>query len=70
MPLKLELNVGDDRFLAEGDFQIQEAVDAVKEWGRLVGLAPGQEEVDALTSRLKKSTDTLKSTVDAHPSTT
>lgn len=66
MPLKLEITVGDDEFHAEGDFTMADAVPALKEWGRLIGLPPGQEDIAALTDRLKANNDTLTAIVNAH----
>lgn len=70
MPLKLELTVGNDTFNVDGDFTITDAVPAIKEWGRLIGLPAGQKEVDAITGRLKQSNDALQTVVDETPKET
>lgn len=66
MPLKLEISVGENEFRADGDFTLADAVPAIKEWGRLIGLPPGQEAIDSLATRLKQNNDALQTAVDAH----
>ena len=67
MPLKLEITVGPDKFTADGDFTIETVVPAIKEWGRLIGLPAGQEEIDVLTDRLKQNNDALQTVVNQTP---
>ena len=66
MALKLTVSVGPDKFEVEGDFDLPDAVPALTQWGRLIGLAPGQAEVDELTQRLKSNNDALSTTVSTH----
>ena len=66
MPLKLEITVGDDKFNLDGDFTIDAVVPALKEWGRLIGLPPGQAEIDQITDRVSDSTERLHSAVESN----
>jgi len=64
--MKIELRVNDDTFSAEGEFTVAESIPAIKEWGRLVGLPPQQEDVDALTAAVKEHNDALETVVSTN----
>ena len=67
MPLTVQLVVGGDSFKAEGDFTIESVVPAIKEWGRLIGLAPQQEDIDSITEQLKTNNDALQTVITNTP---
>lgn len=66
MPLKLELSVGADSFSVEGEFTLTEAVPAINEWGRLIGLPPGQDDIDRSAGKVSDSAERLRSAVETN----
>ena len=61
MPLKITLDVRDQRFEAEGDFAINDAglVSVVEAWLRALGPDPTQLDIDALAARTEQQVDNL-----------
>lgn len=64
MPLKIELSVGADKFTADGDFTMADVVPAINEWGRLIGLPPGQDDIDRTAGKVSDSAEQLRSAVE------
>jgi len=65
--MKVEVKVGDDNFVVEGEFSFDEGfVQFFREWTRALGPTPGQAEIDAITEQLKGQQTDLQSVVTQH----
>jgi hypothetical protein len=74
MPLKLEIKVGTDSIVADGDFTIDEqVVNLTKEWvtalpkdAQQAAEQAAQAKIDQATGKLRGSQDALESNVAGH----
>jgi hypothetical protein len=67
MPIKLKFTVGNDTFEAEGDFAFDEGLESVvSEWTRALGPEANQDDVDAVTKKMRQQTDALDAAVQAN----